>query len=214
VPIVTCGPKCDLLSEAIYSFDSKKIIHSLEIPNDKKIILFASQPLPNLEEKDLITNSIFNAISKLENSFLVIKVHPNETDLSYYEKTAKKFNVKTFLILQSHNLYELIFVSDMVIVSYSTVGIEAMRLKKPVIAMNMMGLHDDDPLIQSGIPIIVKKEIELISAIKYYLQTDTLSQILDKGESFAKKEIGTVDGLSSERIVELILETKKLFSNN
>ena len=114
------------------------------------------------------------------------------------------------MILQSHNLYELIFVSDMVIVSYSTVGIEAMRLRKPVIAMNMMGLHDDDPLIHSGIPFVVKKEAELMPTIEQCLQTDNINQILDKGYLFAQKEIGNTDGLASERIVELIINAKKL----
>ena len=209
VPIVTGDPKSDFLPSAIKNFDSKKIISSIGISDNKKIILFASQTLSNLEEKSLITNSIFKSISNLENSFLVIKVHPNESDLSYYEKIAKKFDVKNFVILKLHNLYELIFVSDVVIVPYSTVGIEAMRLRKPVIAMNMMGLHDDDPLIHSGIPFVVKKEAELMPTIEQCLQTDNINQILDKGYLFAQKEIGNTDGLASERIVELIINAKK-----
>ena len=49
-----------------------------------------------------------------------------------------------------------------------------------------MELHDDDPLIQSRIPIIVQSEKELIPAIEKSLQTEYLSQILQRGESFAK----------------------------
>lgn len=211
VPIVTGDPKTDFLSDALKNFDSQKIMSSMGIPYNKKIILFATQTLSNLEEKSLITNSIFKAMSNLENSFLIIKAHPNESNLSYYEKIAKKFDVKNFLILQSQNLYELIFVSDVVIVPYSTVGIEAMRIRKPVIAMNLMGLHDDDPLIQSKISFVVQKEIELIPAIQKSLQTDNIKQILDKGEIFAQKEIGNADGLSSKRIVDLILSTQQNF---
>jgi len=112
VPIVTGDPKSDFLLEALKFFDSEKIRSYNQIPNDKKIILFASQTLSNLEEKSLITNSIFNAISNLQNCFLIIKAHPNESDLTYYENIAKKYNVKNYCILQSQNLYELIFVSD------------------------------------------------------------------------------------------------------
>jgi CDP-glycerol glycerophosphotransferase (TagB/SpsB family) len=119
---------------------------------------------------------------------------------------AKKFNVKNFMIMQSQNLYELIFVSDVVIVPYSTVGIEAMRLRKPVIAMNMMGLHDDDPLINSGMPIVVNSDEEIIPAINQCL--DISSKILDDGELFAQKELGNIDGLSSDRITKLILDTR------
>jgi CDP-glycerol glycerophosphotransferase (TagB/SpsB family) len=208
-PIVTGDPKSDFLSEAIKNFDSKQIKLSIKIPNDKKIILFATQKLPNPKEKDLITNSIFRAMSQLENSFLVVKVHPNESDLTYYENIAKKLNIKNFLILQSHNLYELIFISDAVIVSYSTVGIEAMRLKKPVISMNMMALHDDDPLIQSGIPFIVQNEMELIPIIKKCFESDQIMKMLDDQKFFAEKELGKFDGNASSRILELILKIKK-----
>jgi len=83
-----------------------------------------------------------------------------------------------------------------------------MRLRKPVIAMNMMNLHDDDPLIQSKIPNIVKNSIELIPTIKRCLETKN-TIMLDKGESFAKKEIGVADGFSAKRITELILSLKK-----
>lgn len=209
VPVVTGDPKSDFFPEAIKNFDSNKIKSSLGISPEKKIILFATQTLSNTHEKSLITNSIFKSISNLDDSYLIIKAHPNEIDLSYYEKIAKAFDVKNFSILQSHNLYELIHISDVVIVPYSTVGIEAMRLQKPVIAMNMMGLHDDDPLIQSGIPLIVQTAKELIPAIKQCLQIEYLSQILQKEKLFAEKQIGNADGMSSQRIVDLIVEKRK-----
>ncbi|MHA7646440.1 CDP-glycerol glycerophosphotransferase family protein [Nitrosopumilus sp. S4] len=209
VPIVTGDPKSDFLPKILKNLDSLKIKSSLGIPPAKNIILFATQTLSNLSEKSLITNSIFKCLSNMKNSFLVIKAHPNETNLSYYSNIAKKFSVKNFMILQSHNLYELIFISNVVIVPYSTVGIEAMRLQKPVIAMNMMGLHDDDPLIQSKIPIIVQSENELKPAIEKCLQTEYVSQIIQKGELFAKQEIGNIDGLASKRIIDLIITTRK-----
>jgi len=208
VPVITGDPKIDFLPGALRQFDRKKILFSNKIPDDSNIILFATQTLPNLEEKSLITDSIFKILSRLENSFLVVKAHPNESDLALYENMAKKFDMKNFVVLQSQNLYELIFVSDVVIVPYSTVGIEAMRLRKPVIAMNLMGLHDDDPLISSGIPIVVKKEDDLADAIYKSLNAKNLDESLDKAELFAEKEIGIADGLSSDRIMKVILDAK------
>ena len=206
VPVVTGDPKSDFLPDAIRRFDSEKIMSKVGMPAGKKIILFAGQTLSNLEEKSLVTNSLFQTVSNMDDAFLVIKAHPNEYDLSYYEKLAKQNGVKDYVILQSHNLYELIFVSNVVIVPYSTVGIEAMRLRKPVIALNMMGLHDDDPLIASRIPIIVEKAGDLLPAIQKCLQSN--SEILDKAETFAKSQIGMADGLSAQRITRLIVDTR------
>ena len=214
VPIVTGDPKTDFLSQAIPTFDRKKILSDLNISEKNKIILFATQNISQSDEKQLMTKTIFETIHNLQNSFLIIKVHPNESDLSFYEKIAKQFNVKNFTVTQFYNLYELMYVSDIVIVSYSTVGFEAMRLRKPVICLNLLSLHDDDPLIKSKIPIIVNSSSELIPAINKCLKFDQIKEMLDDQEALADKELGKLDRNASSRIFDLILEMKKNIRTN
>ena len=96
-----------------------------------------------------------------EDVFLIIKVHPNENDLLFYQNIAEKFNVTNFSIQQFHNLYEILYISNLVIVAFSTVGIEAMKMKRPVISLNLLGLYDNEPLLKSGIPVIITSENQL-----------------------------------------------------
>ncbi len=208
-PVVTGDPKVDFFPIAIKQFDNEKIKKTLKIPKDKKIILFATQPLALIEEKKLITRNVLNSVKKLQNCFLIIKMHPNESDFSFYQKLAHNSKITDFLLVKFHNLYELMYIADTVIVPYSTVGVEAMRMKKPVIAMNLLGLHDDDPLIKSNVAIVVKTENELLHAMKKCLDEQNISEILERGKVFAEKEIGIADGSSSERIVNLLLELMK-----
>jgi len=171
--------------------------------------LFATQPLDLIEEKELITRNVLNSVKKLQNCFLIIKMHPNESDFSFYQKLAHNSKITDFLLVKFHNLYELMYIADTVIVPYSTVGVEAMRMKKPVIAMNLLGLHDDDPLIKSNVAFVVKAENELIPTMKKCLDKQNILEILEHGRVFAEKEIGIADGVSSERIVNLLLELMK-----
>ena len=133
-------------------------------------------------------------------------MHPHESDFSFYQKLANESKITDYLLVRFHNLYELIYIADIVIVPFSTVGVEAMRMKKPVIAMNLLGLHDNDPLIKSNIALVVKAENELIPTMKKCLDEQNISEIIERGKVFAQKEIGIADGSSSERIVNLLLE--------
>ena len=65
-----------MLPNVIKQFNHEQICQKLKIPTEKKIIVFATQPLPNIEEKEIITNSIFKIIKNFDNVFLVIKAHP------------------------------------------------------------------------------------------------------------------------------------------
>jgi len=208
VPVITGDPKIDFLPKAIKKFNHKNICQKLKIPPEKMIIVFATQPLPNTQEKELITNSVFKSIKNLDNVFLLIKAHPNETNLSFYKEIAKKFEVKNYSIQQFFNLYEILYISDVVINAFSTVGIEAMRMKKPVISLDLLRLHGNDPLIKSGNSTIVNSETQLIPAIKHCFKIKNIEKMITDRELFAEKEIGRIDGQAAKRIFNLIMELK------
>jgi hypothetical protein len=189
VPVVTGDPKTDFLYDAIKQFDNKKIKSELNILHEKNIIVYVTQTLSNIDEKSLIAKTVFHAVKNIENCYLIIKAHPNEPDLEFYRNIAKEIGMKNYVIKQEHNLYEILSISDVVIVPYSTVGIEAMRMRRPVIAMNLLNLHDDDPLIQSNIPFVIRTTEELIPVIQNCLDKEKINSMLDSGESFSLKQI-------------------------
>jgi len=209
VPVITGDPRIDFLPNAAKQFTRENICQKLKIPIKNKIIVFATQPLKNIKEKELHTNSVFKSIKKFDNVFLLIKVHPLEDDLSFYKDIAKKFNVTNYSIQKFFNLYEILYISDVVIITQSTVGSEAMRMKKPVICLNMLGLHENEPILKSGIPFIVNSEPQLITAIQNCFKIETIYKKIIDGESFAEKEMGKADGQASKRIANLITELKQ-----
>jgi len=205
--VVTGDPKMDFFEKAIKNYSREKILRNSSIPQEKKIILFATENLPNLEEKMMIANSVFESMSDLSEFFLVIKMHPNESNWLIYEKIAKKYGISSYLILKDISLYELIHASDLVIISYSTVGLEAMRMLKPVISLNLMGLHNESNIIKNDLSIEVREKGELIPAILKCIDNKNEKKI-QSAKIFAENELGIIDGKATERVISHILQLK------
>jgi len=208
VPIVTGDPKMDFLEKSIKDFDHSEIINKNKIPQDKKIILFATENLPNQEERELIADEIFRALSELKEFFLVIKMHPNEYNVTIYQNAAKKYDFTSYVIFNEMDLYELLYICNVVIISYSTVGLEAMRMGKPVISLNLLSLHDNS-IMKKGIFYEVRKSDELSSMILQTINNKNQEKI-SMSKIFAESDLGIIDGQATNRIVEYISKyTKK-----
>jgi len=208
IPIVTGDPKVDFLSKVIKSFDVDEIRKKLKIKEGKRIILFATENLPKKEEQEIIAKSVISTFKSLKDVHLIIKPHPNELDISLYQNLISKFELLEYSIITDINLYELLFVSDLVILSYSTVGVEAMRMGKPVISLNLLGLHDDALIIQKNAAVVVRNSDELLPTIKQYLNSKFSQKLIENGKIFAEKELGEIDGNAANRIVDQILQLK------
>jgi len=87
-------------------------------------------------------------------------------------------------------------------------------MKKPVISLDMLGLHVNDPLIKSGISTIINTESQLVPAIKNCFKIKNIDKMITDRELFAEKEIGKVDGHASSRIFNLIIELKNKNNTN
>ena len=203
---ITGDPKLDFLSNEENFFNFEKIIKKIGVLSGKKIILFATENFPLREEKILVTKCVFNAVKELKNCFLIIKMHPNELDISFYHKMAEEYKLTEYVILTDYNLYEILYVSDLVILSYSTVGLEAMKMKKTVISLNLLGLHDDSPLIKNEIAFVVRNWNELLPTIQKCLNSIDNQKNIEKAQDFAERQLGKIDGKAVDRIIDLILQ--------
>jgi len=208
VPVVTGDPKLDYLPSVIKNFSYQKITEKMKIPKNKKVILFATENLPNMNEKELVTNTVINAIKNLPDIHLIIKIHPNENDDSFYRKKIDMLKLSNFSIVKDVNLYETLFISDVVVLSYSTVGYEAMLMGKPVISLNLLGLHDDASLIKKKLAFVVKKKEDLLTTIQNCLDSKFIEEHVNDAELFADQELGKADGKASDRIIDQILQLK------
>jgi len=211
---ITGDSKLDYLETELQKFSKNEIMNHLDLPFDKKFILLVTENLPDFEETKVIFDTVIENIKNESKKFLIIKLHPLEKYSEFYNQSIKKYNIKNVKIISDIDLYKILIISDVVIVSYSTVGVEAMRLKKPVIAMNLLGKHDEASIIKQKMAFVINEKNELLPAIHDCMRLDSINEKLEKSKIFAQDELGIIDGKATDRIMREIVNLKSNFNKN
>lgn len=95
-----------------------------------------------------MVNDIYNYARYRPNVFVFIKKHPVGGDFLYFNEID---NLKNIRICESeYELYDLISISDLIISTHSTVGLEGILFKKNVIYINYKGYKNRFPYWREG----------------------------------------------------------------
>lgn len=196
-----------------YYFEDKNIKKLREnfderypIAKNKKIILYAPTFRDNEED-----NNVFNYLDleKFNNALseeyvIALRLHPK---INQFFKGDIDTNADFIDVSDYKNEQELMLISDLLITDYSSIMIEFTLLNKPIIFFTYdydryltkdRGFYYD---FESNVPgDIVKTDDELIKLIKEG------SYNTEKHNSFLKMQFDYLDGNSSKRIVDFILE--------
>ena len=201
--VVTGRPTYDALVRAEDNFDKIEICQKLSIDPRKEILVYCTENLPQRETRNIVL-VICNAIKSFPDLQLIIKVHPSELSLSVYEEVSKNVGVKA-LVIRDANVYEILFVCDIMITGFSTTALDAMILDKPVVTVNFTGLEDPIPFAESGAAIGVYHEEDLRRAVEDGLFNESLKEKLRRDrEKFVYEQAYLKDGKATERVVNLI----------
>lgn len=201
--VVTGRPTYDSLVRRKKYFEKEKICNKLGLDPKKKIVVFTTQPLLHRVDNSQVY-AICKAMKEFSGLQFVIKVHPAELSLSNYERITKDIGVNA-LITRDADIYEVLYVCDVMITGFSATALDAMMLDKPVVTVNFTGLEDPLPFAESGAAIGVYEEKDIIAAIKMGLyDEDTREELRVAREKFVYEHSYKRDGKSTERVVKLI----------
>lgn len=190
--VITGQPAFDYLITKQY--DDRYFLEKYNLDLNKKIVTYMSQPLP---ERENVLRTIINSVSKLKDTQLIIKLHPNEDGI-IHKLISEEMDYK-FTIIKDELASEIMHLSDVVITISSTTGIEAALMGKKVLSINLTNNPDFIPFNVMGIGQIAYSQNEADIILKTYL--DESCQV-DKTQS--TKERFKADGNSAQRIVDLI----------
>ena len=202
------SPRCDVLEDENYKKRFKKRFYK-ENPEfkGKKILLFAPTfrgggmgncfyPIEKFE-----VDKIFDKIS--DDWVIAVKMHPY---LSERPTCSAKYKDRLIDLTSKYDVNDLLFVSDLLITDYSSVIFEASLLNIPMMfyafdLYDYIASRDFYYDFEGFVPgKIVFSENELINAIN---KKDFESEKVD---GFKNKFFDDLDGKSSERVTDLILE--------
>jgi UDP-N-acetylglucosamine 2-epimerase len=202
--VVTGNPRYDILANTKNIYDKEEICKELNLNPHKKILVVITDPFPEIKNREILISSACNSVKQLSHNTiqLIIKVHPRE-DLAFYEKIVKQHEIK--VIVTKYDVFKTIFISDAVITTGSTAGLEAAILDKAIIYANFIRTFHGDDFIEKGIALDVKKTTDLTKSIMDVLyDKNTISKLKKKRGTYVYEHCFKIDGKASLRIAELV----------
>jgi len=199
--VVTGQPRTDIFVENKKAYSKKALCSRLGMDSNKKLVVFASQPIKEEESKVNFT-ALAKALKGIKNTELVIKLHPNDKE-GLYKRILAELKYKC-TIAKDIDLYELLFCSDIVASIYSTVMLEALIMGKPVIQLNLLEKYNLFPKLNSPV-IQITKESELGKAIRDLLSNESkFKKIWKSRKKFIFEHYNHIDGNATKRFVKIL----------
>jgi hypothetical protein len=151
-----------------------------------------------------IIRDVIKAIKSIGNIKLVIKLHPNERVDTFAKLIAPED--KSFVtITQKADLHRLIKVSDLIITRESTVGLEAILMKKPIVVINLSRRSILVPYAKRNVAVAAYKKGDIENAIRGALYDENVKRKMNLArEDFINDFIYQFDGRATERMLKLI----------
>jgi len=126
-----------------------------------------------------ILDTLYSNFKDDENTIIVVRPHPGDT---FNQKDLDKLYPSKNFICSKCSIFEDIFLSDIVLVTLSTVGIEAALFNKPTLYVTS-SIHDTNNLKSIKSTIINNELAELVS----------LTNLIDRINSIKKGELWNID---------------------
>jgi len=210
--VVTGSPVYDRLVKADKFFSKEPICRNLSLDLNRKIVVFASENL-SPEKNRMHARVVCRVMKNFPEVQFVIKVHPAERDILLYESIAREMG-RTCVVIRDFDIHQILYVSDIVILCFSTTGLEAMILKKPLIILCQFMEKPPVDYASEGAAIRTRTEQELRDTIKELLENEQARHELAKNrDTFIYKYAYIQDGKSTERVCDLIEDMSKRKKN-
>jgi len=176
---------------------------------NSKVILFTTgklqrnyQDTGKYNHDEEIWRHLLKEFSNKEGFHLILKPHPLENDISIYEEILASFSATNAKIIQG-NLYELIYLSSLIVSVFSSTMLDALCFNKPVIRVKFgnefVSTIDSYKVIQST-------ELSTLSEnILNVLSDDNTRKEIDvKRSFFIKDQYGIPENEPAEILSKLL----------
>jgi UDP-N-acetylglucosamine 2-epimerase len=211
--VITGNPEYDQLADSLERNKKEikeKIRRKLCLNDTVKIVLHTPTPESiglTKQEQDFMEKKLVETISELENVCLIFKIHPKWEEFTEMQNFILKNDKyqKVVRIVDDISTHELLFLSDLLIAEHTTVAIDAMVLKKPVIMCNFTRREDVVDYAKMGGALGIYDPRDLKGAIHKIL-TDKAERdrLIRKSQEYLVYQAGKLDGLATERVIDLI----------
>ncbi len=201
---VTGQPRTDVLVRGRESFRRRSFLEQLGFSADKPLLFVATQNFPRVEDRLRVLEILLGRTSDLTGWQVLIKPHPGETD-GLVERYLKGVDATVVRVRSDVDLYSSLSAADVVATGTSTVGIEALLFRKPVITVG--GLPQPLDLAERGAALEVNSPSEFVEAlVRLERDREFAMALAARASEYVERHFHRLDGRASDRVVELIDE--------
>ncbi|MEZ4720769.1 MAG: hypothetical protein R2813_02710 [Flavobacteriales bacterium] len=174
------------------------------ITDDRKVILFLSQPIYHLPEiRQKMFRDVFQLQKDLSDYSVIVKPHPNESkDVEMIKSIAREVGVEADM--RFDDLYGLLAGCDAAITFYSTAGAEAVYFDKELIVLDYNKV-DSARYVAEGVGHPCATYDELKSTVSG-LFSGKLPNLSSNRAEYRSKRLVAIDGRTRFRIIDAIEE--------
>lgn len=207
--LVTGQPRFDFLARETERFDRMSICAWLSLDPAGRIVLFASHPVSAFdppEERRALLQALCLAVKPLPGCALIVKLHPDETNDRFHRETAASAGLTAVRVVRDMDTWELLYVSDVVVVASSTMGYEAIVMDRTLIQV-IYRAHEKEiyPYAASGAALEVRTPGEISPALRRALDDEGTQEALRRGRAEAVRRFAyRLDGRASARAARFI----------
>jgi UDP-N-acetylglucosamine 2-epimerase len=191
----------DAIALSAKLYNVKRFVSQYKLNKNQKTVCLLSQNFDNPGDLERFFRVTCEGLNHFPQYNFLIKMHPRQSI-----QTAEYFVRKYFQqpekvrILKSVDLYEVIYNSDIIITGNSTVGVEAMIFRKPLITIE--GFKYSMEYAEQGASLGIMTSAEMVTAVKNISNDpDIREQLLRNSERYLAFHLYKIDGNVCERII-------------
>lgn len=171
------------------------------------LVVFTSQPpargVPESVYRRTV-RAVLQTVKTVSDVEIVIKLHPIEAP-DVINELVKEAGIAARVVKEC-DTRSLLKAADVVITQYSTTGLEALLLGKPLVTINLSGEPDRAPYALAGAAVGVYSPGELADAVRRCLDhAETRGRLAEQREIFLREMFASRDGSASGRCAQEIL---------
>jgi hypothetical protein len=204
--VPTGVPRYDRLFRREGFKSRQQVAAELDLDPSRPVITFASQRAwgritPAVKRETLL--ALLRAWRETE-AQLVVKLRHGQPDYVPPEAT-RELGWERVRVTTDYDLYDLLNASDIVATAYSTVGVEAVALGKPLLIINLTAQPDPIPYVQEGVALGVYQADQVAPALRRLLRgRHPSADWMRHRQEFVHRHLTSDDGRSAERVAELM----------
>ncbi|MBI5190031.1 MAG: CDP-glycerol glycerophosphotransferase family protein [Nitrospirae bacterium] len=200
--LVTTGqPRYDGILEHLKNADTIKA--ELGIPAGKKVVMYAAT---GYEGETGTVGMALSAMRGREDAVFVIKPHPVE-DPAIYDRLLRDMDFPCALVAKGKNIFDMLAICDTVLLTFSTVGLEAVLMGKLLVVLSSNRHWGGDNYIEQGVAVLAETAPEVRKAVDGLLDgSPEYGYLKDNRERFIHRYNYKHDGRARERVAAVLDE--------